>query len=78
MEEERYPKALQDEYEALIRKKLHRIMTPEEELRLETVRAEINRRDRQSDSWSACEQRATEIDSEITDMRRELEALPDA
>jgi hypothetical protein len=75
---EHYPTALQDEYEALIRKKLHRTMTAEEEVRLETVRAEINRRDRQSTSWSAWEQRAAEIDGELADMRRELEALPDA
>jgi hypothetical protein len=78
MEGERYPKALQDEYEALIRKKLHRIMTPEEEVRLENVRTEINRRDRQSHSWSVWEQRAAEIDGDIADLRRELEALPDA
>ena len=78
MEGERYPKALQDEYEALIRKKLQRTMTTEEEVRLETVRAEINQRDKQSRSWSAWEQRAAEIDGEIADIRRELEALPDA
>jgi hypothetical protein len=75
---DRYPRALRDEYEALIHKKLHRTMTAEEAARLEAVRAEINQRDRQSESWSAWEQHAAEVDREISDLRRELEALPDA
>src|SRR5882724_11117380 len=58
---ERYPQTLRDEYKALIHKKLHRSMTAEEAVRLETVRAEINRMDRQSESWTAQEQRAAEV-----------------
>ena len=75
---DRYPQALRDEYEALLHKKLHRTMTAEETARLEVVRAEINWLDRQSESWSAWEQRAVEVDREIADLRRELQALPDA
>ena len=78
MEGTPYPKALQDEYKALIQKKLRRLMTTEDEERLEAIRAEINLRDRQSPSWAAWEQRAAKIDGEIADLRRELETLPDA
>ena len=76
--ERRYPQALRDEYAALIHKKLQRTLTMEETSRLEAVRAEINRRDLQSESWSMQERDAAEIDGEIADLQKELEALPDA
>jgi hypothetical protein len=74
----RYPQTLREEYETLIHKKLRRAMTPEEAVRLEAVRVEINRLDRQSGSWSAWERRAAGVEREVAALRQELEALPDA
>jgi hypothetical protein len=76
--ENRYPQPLREEYESLIHKKLHRTITAEEAARLEAVRAEINRIDRQSESWSQWERRAAKLDRELAELRQELESLPDA
>ena len=74
----RYPHALQEEYKALIQKKLHRTLTEEEAACLETVRAEINLRDRQSEAWTAWESRAQEIEAKLIALQQELESYPDA
>lgn len=76
--ENRTPQMLREEYKALIHKKLHRTLSEKDAARLEAVRAEINQLDLQSESWMHWEQRASEVDREIADLRRELEALPDA
>ena len=76
--EARYPRPLREEYKVLIQKKLHRILTAEEAVRLEAVRKEINQRDRQSASWAAWESRAQEVEQKLASLRQELEALPDA
>jgi len=75
---DRYPQTLREEYKALIQQKLRRSLTAEGAARLETVRNEINQLDRQAETWSAWENRAREMEQELADVRRELEALPDA
>jgi predicted transcriptional regulator len=76
--EECAPQTVRDEYQTLIAKKLHRTITPTESARLETVRDQINQIDRQSTSWSEWERRAQSVEQKLTDLRQQLEALPDA
>ena len=73
-----YPSALREEYKALIHKKMRRIITPSEAVRLDIVREQINRIDAISPVAEAWEHRANKTDQEIEALRRELESLPDA
>jgi hypothetical protein len=73
-----YPQALRDEYKALIQQKLRRLLTEEGAARLDAVRDEINRLDRQTETWSAAENGYHAVEQELAQVRRELEALPDA
>jgi hypothetical protein len=74
----RYSQELRQEYKRLIQSKLRGALTPEEAGHLANVRAEINHLDRQSASWATWEAQSTEIDRELADLRRILEAMPDA
>lgn len=75
---ERHPAELQQEYQMLILKKLHRNLTEAEAARLGMVREEINRRDRRSATGSLREKRAREVEQKLSALRQELDALPDA
>lgn len=76
--QDRYSPILREEYKALIQKKLRRLLTEGDAARLKEVRAEINRLDGQTESWPARETRAREVEQELDNIRRELEAMPDA
>jgi hypothetical protein len=76
--DEGYPLPLREEYKVLIHKKLHRMLTQEEAARLEAVRDDINRIDRQAESWANWDSRAQTVEQQLTSIRRELESLPDS
>src|SRR5579871_1817422 len=70
----RYPAILEAEYNALIQKKLARMLTSEEALRLEAVRDEISAIDRNHPDIRAIQ--AQTLSAELAQIRAELEALP--
>jgi hypothetical protein len=74
----RYPDALNDEYNALIQTQWQRALTAQEATRLEELKAQINAYDGAADSDSVWERSLTRIREQLAEIRREVEALPDA
>jgi hypothetical protein len=73
----RYPEALNDEYNALIQTQWQRALTAQEAARLEELKAEMNALDAASYPDSIWERPLTRIREQLAEIRREVEALPD-
>jgi hypothetical protein len=73
----RYPEALNDEYNALIQTQWQRALTMQEAARLEELKAQINAYDGAADTDSVWERSLTRIREQLAEIRREVEALPD-
>ena len=73
----RYPSALEAEYDALIDKELHGMLTDEEQSRLQDVRSVIAEIDRLTLSNDIRIQRLNQIHTELGRLRQQVEALPD-
>lgn len=74
----RYPSILEAEYDALIEKKLDRTLTEAETSRLQDIRNVIAEIDRLTLSNDIRMQRLNQVEAELTQLRAEIEALPDA
>lgn len=75
---QRYPSALEAEYDALIEKKLDRSLTEAEACRLLDIRNVIAEIDRLTLSNDIRMQRLDQLETELADLRAEIEALPEA
>ena len=73
----RYPRALEAEYRALIRKKFLKALTESEANRLEAIRAEIDAID-EAAAPDIREIRLQQLEEELACLRAEVETLPDA
>jgi len=74
----RYPSALEAEYDALIEKKLSRLLTEAESERLEDVRKVLAEIDRLTLVDDIRMRQLDKIEAQLTQLRTEIEALPDA
>lgn len=74
----RYPSALEAEYDALIEKKLNRTLTTVEACRLQDVRNVIAEIDRLTLTNDIRTERLNHIETELAEIRAEIDALPDA
>ena len=73
-----YPSALEAEYDALVDKELHCTLTKAESLRLQDICSVIAEIDRLTLSNDVRSQRFDQVESELVQLRTEIEALPDA
>jgi hypothetical protein len=74
----RYPSALEAEYDTLIDKELHCTLTEAEALRLQDICNVIAEIDRLTLSNDIRVQRLDQIEANLSQLRAEIEALPDA
>lgn len=73
-----YPSVLEAEYDALIDKELHCILTEAETLRLQDICHVIAEIDRLTLSNDIRIQRLDQVEADLAQLRAEIEALPDA
>ena len=73
-----YPSALEAEYHSLVDKELHGTLTEEEASRLQDICNVIAEIDRLTLSNDVRTQGLNRIEAELAEIRKEIEALPDA
>ncbi|HLK57328.1 MAG TPA: hypothetical protein VKU00_12235 [Chthonomonadaceae bacterium] len=76
--DKRYPELLNAEYNMLVQAQWQRALTPEEKTRLEEIRAQINAIDAASGADALWQRQMAQIREQLAEIRREVEALPDA
>ena len=74
----RYPSVLEAEYDALIEKKLNRTLTTAEACRLQDAHNVIAEIDRLTLSNDVRTERLNQIETELAEVRAEIDALPAA
>ncbi|HLK55323.1 MAG TPA: hypothetical protein VKU00_02085 [Chthonomonadaceae bacterium] len=74
----RYPSVLEAEYDTLIDKELHGTLTETEALRLEAICQVIAEIDRLTLSSDPRTERLQQLETELDQIRTEIDALPDA
>lgn len=73
-----YPSVLEAEYHTLVDKELHGTLTAEETCRLQDICNVIAEIDRLTLSDDIRTQRLRQVEDELAEIRKEIEALPDA